>query len=915
MPQHLEPTYLRYIYDGLVKGTVHSENAADLPDGLIGLYEEAFNERTSVIERQKLLNRFAIWALLKKEVSTAFVAELLNEPEEETQAFMSTYSSWFNSPESGKYQLYHERLKVYLLQKMSEGEVNALHQALVARIEKSVMDQKADEFEGYGLEFLANHLVIDETINFSVHHSLNIRERLVQPCIDGRFVARQIEISKGILWTRDSIFLICTFLEQSKISIPSVLFERLIDLHKQEESRVIRLLYNLENNNYLSVFEIFKIAQKNNTIDFQLAVVFYCLFIQEIIDAESLIDKEEILNKVVPDFTKFLAESTVSIYEVLPQNMLISIVIEYNKFINDCFKDIFLSGFFVINDDFKMEFFEVFYNLEINEEIRQNYISICDCLIDYFKSNDEYDLGYDFALEICELKITSLFNLDDQKEAMEFIEFEKKEHYFEHDDLMAIEEKLKLAPIKEQKTHVSTGITHLADFERFTFYPWTIQVISCLEENNVAKAKSLMNNVFFDFLEINALFEFLWRRNQTRYLKFILVNAKEFVDNKWEASWCHIIFESPIEFNESAESTSSSDDLIKKKERDFIENLFECTNLKFSKNQRDLVIQKLANKSFEYSTHIRAIAHAFISILHFQNGNDSKADEYFSKTIKYYSENLRKIKTIEIQKFLVFNLTKRHDFERSLQYLKELNEKDLGVQSKILMHEISKVLKYNEIIEWVSRLVDITENTHLMDEIIVTLNVLEKTEVAKKIINSMNNSESKFLARLRLAELNEGNNTFPSEIASTIHENYRHCLNKDVLVRLIKLGMLDCVREIFDFEWSKQFKKTVLIELTKDVMATDYFLQLVIKFKDNLEYTESLTLGYLNVVKHPTIDSSILIALILLNKNGFEIGFKLQTLFFINEYLKDSIDPIQFKVLSDKYGLQWAIDIKNQLPN
>lgn len=76
MPQ-LEPTYLRFIYDGLVKGSNHPENAAELPEGLIGLYEEAFDERTSVIERQKLLQRFAIWALLKKEVSAAFVAEVL----------------------------------------------------------------------------------------------------------------------------------------------------------------------------------------------------------------------------------------------------------------------------------------------------------------------------------------------------------------------------------------------------------------------------------------------------------------------------------------------------------------------------------------------------------------------------------------------------------------------------------------------------------------------------------------------------------------------------------------------------------------------------------------------------------------------------------------------------------------------
>jgi len=69
---HLEPTYLRFIHDGILNGSIHKDNAADLPDGLIGLYEEAFDDGTSVIERQKLLQRFAIWALLKKEVSVAF---------------------------------------------------------------------------------------------------------------------------------------------------------------------------------------------------------------------------------------------------------------------------------------------------------------------------------------------------------------------------------------------------------------------------------------------------------------------------------------------------------------------------------------------------------------------------------------------------------------------------------------------------------------------------------------------------------------------------------------------------------------------------------------------------------------------------------------------------------------------------
>jgi hypothetical protein len=34
---HLDPTYLRYIYDGLIKGGVHSENESELPEGIIGL--------------------------------------------------------------------------------------------------------------------------------------------------------------------------------------------------------------------------------------------------------------------------------------------------------------------------------------------------------------------------------------------------------------------------------------------------------------------------------------------------------------------------------------------------------------------------------------------------------------------------------------------------------------------------------------------------------------------------------------------------------------------------------------------------------------------------------------------------------------------------------------------------------------
>jgi hypothetical protein len=195
---HLEPTYLRYIYDGLIKGSIHPENAADLPDGLIGLYEEAFDERNSIVDRQKLLQHFTIWALLKKAVSASFVAEVLNETEESILNFIATYSAWFNSPESGKYQLYHERLKVYLLQKLSEGEIHELHENLITRLEQTIEEQQADEFEWYALEFLSEHLS-------STTLAVDEKERLHSFANDEHIWKRQIQISEDLDWTHKSL--------------------------------------------------------------------------------------------------------------------------------------------------------------------------------------------------------------------------------------------------------------------------------------------------------------------------------------------------------------------------------------------------------------------------------------------------------------------------------------------------------------------------------------------------------------------------------------------------------------------------------------------------------------------------------------------------------------------------------------
>ena len=60
----IEPTYLRYVYDGLNNDSLNSENAASLPNGFIGLYDQEFNQKTSANEPKKILNQ------LRKDLSS-----------------------------------------------------------------------------------------------------------------------------------------------------------------------------------------------------------------------------------------------------------------------------------------------------------------------------------------------------------------------------------------------------------------------------------------------------------------------------------------------------------------------------------------------------------------------------------------------------------------------------------------------------------------------------------------------------------------------------------------------------------------------------------------------------------------------------------------------------------------------------
>jgi hypothetical protein len=186
----IDPAFLRYIHDGLNSGAIHNENASSLPDGLTGLYESSFLSELNVKESQLLLKRFAYFSLLKKEVSCQFVAIALKESESEILDFISNYSKWFNSPQSGKFSIYHERLRTFILSGISQHEFDEINNRIIALSKAALANRSNDELEYYSLKYLSNHLLIASMISGN-------GDRFKKLAYDTDHWNRQIEISKG----------------------------------------------------------------------------------------------------------------------------------------------------------------------------------------------------------------------------------------------------------------------------------------------------------------------------------------------------------------------------------------------------------------------------------------------------------------------------------------------------------------------------------------------------------------------------------------------------------------------------------------------------------------------------------------------------------------------------------------------
>lgn len=169
--QKVEPTYLRFTIIGLRSSQISNDNPSSLPYGLIGLYEGAFPHGISTANRSAFLKNLALWAIFRRPISISLMASISGINEAETKSFVTNHSNWFNSTESGKYELYQESLKNFLLSKLSQTDFVKLNVLLLKKLRSKEL---SSELIMYRFHHYVDHLICVCMLNDTFKEELNV---------------------------------------------------------------------------------------------------------------------------------------------------------------------------------------------------------------------------------------------------------------------------------------------------------------------------------------------------------------------------------------------------------------------------------------------------------------------------------------------------------------------------------------------------------------------------------------------------------------------------------------------------------------------------------------------------------------------------------------------------------------------
>ena len=284
----IDPTYLRTIHDGLMLGSVYKDNVSALPIGLTGIYEDALPPASNANERKKFLDFFSVWASVKTEVSSGFVVSLLEGwTEDQVTNYIAQNSKWFNSPVSGKYILYHQRLRTFILQRIGEEKLQFIYKKILAQLELSIQNRDGGELERYALQFQSQHYFEHTVLN-------NDGVKLVDFALSHETWKRQLQLSKTYDWSKyglDAVMKWATLSCSDDVLHCSI--ER-VYLYNLEQDSIPQILGLLEIGDPLTAIQRIEQLSGNESADIQRRFLTSLICLIKLVLQNNLNDKSNI---------------------------------------------------------------------------------------------------------------------------------------------------------------------------------------------------------------------------------------------------------------------------------------------------------------------------------------------------------------------------------------------------------------------------------------------------------------------------------------------------------------------------------------------------------------------------------------------------------------------------------------------
>jgi hypothetical protein len=883
----IDPSYIRNIRDGLKDNLIEANNLEALPDGLVGIYDkELFSPTLNWKQRKETLHFFLVFALAQKEISADFASTILveewckvlaneNETTEEKRLkkvnkFIQLHSKRFSAAGEGKFRLYHERFRLYILQKVSEGDVAQFNQKFISLCEselKNNTEKHISEKERYALEFLSTHYYISamqgEKVCLNKEHAISLKKI----AYDQAYWERQVKASKGFEWSKKILNEMMQW--ASKFDEEEVIECALnkVDLYHQEQNdspRIVQLVADGDIETALQRIEAFggnDLKQKEREFRLIISSIIEVIFLRN--NDESLIKKRILpLSKKLSEFpADFYWPNSLDSYTLFKVCFeLHQLGIECNLFLINDFK----INFEWINESVKFSTDEINYLIFIakNTTFEINSIQIISLLsTSLFKNNrlEESDNQIKNALTLAD----SLQSNYDKEDAY-FIIYKQIIYQEKNDVLIRFLKEIKIDSTKKQEL-IKLKIVHSSIFD---------------------------NNINLDFF-INQINEDSYKRKLSRFI----------TTQKMENNLLKRITNSEMLESSLYEKVKTSCTFLSITQKKLTDDEFDFT-LNNKIIQINDSIKDPVTKSKAVLLCVRALSGKF----------QNKVNIDFLNIISNEWRSLKYSDWMnDVFKIIVAEFLKQKKYEEAKEVMikslrKNLNQfDDFSCQREGFLLSEYSVLK------------------DVADIFIKKSNYNAAFILFNKHIKSSCHSSLVFYGIVDGLLSNNQIKAVNGFLQQTKREEYKKYISSRLIIYFVKNNDImnaiciyeDHLRNFInlDFNENKLFLiEDQLIKLTKEMIKEqeNLILQDELYISERFKRENSIIYSIKDIY---TLDNSEIIKKIYKVRNDYLLSEHLVKMVCLNHLFFSDISPEKLDRYNRTLNLQWAIDIKNELPN